>query len=182
MLLKRVRGGKWICTCCNCRLTCTDGKLVWQTLFIYLIVFKSNIGFSLTQNPSQADNIRFKSSDFRESPRNSICWLWIRVVQKQTSLIDPIAHVCLSHLAEVEPCVTNPCLHGGKCLPQGAGFSCYCPQGYAGENCEIGGSYTRVHTKRKHTGILKKSPHKLLWWPIGRSKVMLSLAEWEEME
>ncbi|XP_041752609.2 neurocan core protein isoform X1 [Coregonus clupeaformis] len=36
-----------------------------------------------------------------------------------------------------EPCVTNPCLHGGKCLPQGKGYSCYCPQGFTGENCEI---------------------------------------------
>ncbi|KAJ0058731.1 hypothetical protein NL108_000445, partial [Boleophthalmus pectinirostris] len=37
----------------------------------------------------------------------------------------------------VEPCMTNPCLHGGKCLPQGTGYSCYCPQGFTGENCEI---------------------------------------------
>uniref|UniRef100_A0A8C7ZW15 Neurocan b n=1 Tax=Oryzias sinensis TaxID=183150 RepID=A0A8C7ZW15_9TELE len=37
----------------------------------------------------------------------------------------------------VDPCVTNPCLHGGKCLPQRTGYSCYCPQGFAGENCEI---------------------------------------------
>uniref|UniRef100_A0A8C7JLA1 Neurocan core protein n=1 Tax=Oncorhynchus kisutch TaxID=8019 RepID=A0A8C7JLA1_ONCKI len=36
-----------------------------------------------------------------------------------------------------EPCVTNPCLHGGQCVPQGKGYSCYCPQGFTGENCEI---------------------------------------------
>lgn len=52
----------------------------------------------------------------------------------------------LPFLVEVDPCVTNPCLHGGKCLPQGTGYSCYCPQGYAGENCEIG-------EQRKHTRL-----------------------------
>uniref|UniRef100_A0A9J7Z4T5 Neurocan core protein-like n=2 Tax=Cyprinus carpio carpio TaxID=630221 RepID=A0A9J7Z4T5_CYPCA len=29
------------------------------------------------------------------------------------------------------------CLHGGTCLPHGEGFRCFCPQGYAGESCEI---------------------------------------------
>uniref|UniRef100_A0A1A8HTD8 Neurocan a n=3 Tax=Nothobranchius kuhntae TaxID=321403 RepID=A0A1A8HTD8_NOTKU len=48
-----------------------------------------------------------------------------------------ISTTTLSPTVEVEPCVANPCLHGGKCLPQGTGYSCYCPQGYAGENCEI---------------------------------------------
>uniref|UniRef100_A0A8C9R804 Neurocan core protein n=1 Tax=Scleropages formosus TaxID=113540 RepID=A0A8C9R804_SCLFO len=36
-----------------------------------------------------------------------------------------------------DPCQTNPCLHGGNCLSEGKGYSCYCPQGYSGESCEI---------------------------------------------
>lgn len=48
-----------------------------------------------------------------------------------------ISTTALSPTSEVEPCMTNPCLHGGKCLPQGTGYTCYCPQGYTGENCEI---------------------------------------------
>ncbi|XP_064787074.1 neurocan core protein-like isoform X3 [Oncorhynchus masou masou] len=43
----------------------------------------------------------------------------------------------LDSAGEEEPCVTNPCVHEGKCLPQGKGYSCYCPQGFTGENCEI---------------------------------------------
>ncbi|XP_062412489.1 neurocan core protein [Sardina pilchardus] len=39
--------------------------------------------------------------------------------------------------AEVSPCQTNPCLHGGSCLSEGEGYSCHCPQGYSGESCEI---------------------------------------------
>uniref|UniRef100_A0A3Q1EEE4 Neurocan core protein n=1 Tax=Acanthochromis polyacanthus TaxID=80966 RepID=A0A3Q1EEE4_9TELE len=35
------------------------------------------------------------------------------------------------------PCQTNPCLHGGSCLQEGDGYSCYCPQGFSGESCEI---------------------------------------------
>ncbi|XP_055722064.1 neurocan core protein-like [Salvelinus fontinalis] len=43
----------------------------------------------------------------------------------------------LDSAGEEEPCVTNPCVHEGQCLPQGKGYSCYCPQGFTGENCEI---------------------------------------------
>uniref|UniRef100_A0A4W5N7M7 Neurocan b n=1 Tax=Hucho hucho TaxID=62062 RepID=A0A4W5N7M7_9TELE len=39
--------------------------------------------------------------------------------------------------AEDNPCQTSPCLHGGSCLQEGDGYSCYCPQGYSGESCEI---------------------------------------------
>ncbi|CAL8348913.1 unnamed protein product, partial [Gadus morhua 'NCC'] len=38
---------------------------------------------------------------------------------------------------EKDPCQTNPCLHGGRCLQEGDGYSCYCPQGFSGESCEI---------------------------------------------
>lgn len=90
---------------------------------------------------------------------------------------------CLSVVDESEPCVTNPCLHGGKCLPQGTGYSCYCPQGYTGENCEIGEwclQYTHIPHISTHAYI-----HTLAWlsqpcfstyWrkalqrPIGRSE------------
>ncbi|XP_011471889.1 neurocan core protein [Oryzias latipes] len=38
---------------------------------------------------------------------------------------------------ENNPCQNNPCLHGGSCLQEGDSYSCYCPQGFSGENCEI---------------------------------------------
>ncbi|XP_077440404.1 neurocan core protein [Vanacampus margaritifer] len=38
---------------------------------------------------------------------------------------------------ESNPCQTSPCLHGGSCLQEGDGYSCYCPQGFSGESCEI---------------------------------------------
>ncbi|CAL8312412.1 unnamed protein product [Gadus morhua 'NCC'] len=52
-------------------------------------------------------------------------------------LFSTLTLLLLLGLGEQQPCVTNPCLHGGRCLPQGRGYSCYCPQGYTGENCEI---------------------------------------------
>ncbi|XP_062869168.1 neurocan core protein isoform X2 [Trichomycterus rosablanca] len=39
--------------------------------------------------------------------------------------------------SEEDPCLMNPCLHGGSCLREGEGYSCLCPLGYYGESCEI---------------------------------------------
>ncbi|XP_040911426.1 neurocan core protein-like [Toxotes jaculatrix] len=58
-------------------------------------------------------------------------------MEEESSRGSNVSTITLGPTIEVEPCVTNPCLHGGKCLPQGTGYSCYCPQGYTGENCEI---------------------------------------------
>ncbi|KAI3368916.1 hypothetical protein L3Q82_025886, partial [Scortum barcoo] len=60
--------------------------------------------------------------------------------------VNPPAHLAphpptlSAFTAENNPCQTNPCLHGGSCLQEGDGYSCYCPQGFSGESCEIGES------------------------------------------
>uniref|UniRef100_A0A8C7D386 Neurocan core protein n=1 Tax=Oncorhynchus kisutch TaxID=8019 RepID=A0A8C7D386_ONCKI len=66
---------------------------------------------------------RFGSSDSPLSSQTS------PTLQAQTA--NSVLHT------EDNPCQTNPCLHGGSCLPEGDGYSCYCPQGYSGESCEI---------------------------------------------
>ncbi|XP_065520400.1 LOW QUALITY PROTEIN: delta-like protein 3 [Lathamus discolor] len=34
------------------------------------------------------------------------------------------------------PCALGPCFNGGACAPRGRGFSCRCPPGFRGANCE----------------------------------------------
>ncbi|XP_076009395.1 neurocan core protein [Genypterus blacodes] len=53
------------------------------------------------------------------------------------SFIIPSWGFGLNPSVESNPCQTNPCLHGGSCLQEGDGYSCYCPQGFSGESCEI---------------------------------------------
>ncbi|XP_056302092.1 neurocan core protein [Danio aesculapii] len=67
--------------------------------------------------------------------------------ETQTSISGTTA-IIEHHLSSTETSKTNSstgeteddrcsCLHGGTCLPHGEGFRCFCPQGYAGESCEI---------------------------------------------
>ncbi|XP_061300211.1 delta-like protein 3 [Pezoporus flaviventris] len=37
---------------------------------------------------------------------------------------------------EPSPCALGPCFNGGACAPRGRGFSCRCPPGFRGANCE----------------------------------------------
>uniref|UniRef100_A0A7N6B7F4 Neurocan core protein n=1 Tax=Anabas testudineus TaxID=64144 RepID=A0A7N6B7F4_ANATE len=53
------------------------------------------------------------------------------------SLTPLLSLSCSVFTVENNPCQTNPCLHGGSCLQEGDGYSCYCPQGFSGESCEI---------------------------------------------
>ena len=36
-----------------------------------------------------------------------------------------------------DPCAQNPCLNGGRCVPNGiGGFTCVCVSPYTGQRCE----------------------------------------------
>ena len=40
---------------------------------------------------------------------------------------------------EVDPCVPDPCEHGGVCNADASGgYQCQCPAGYEGDRCEQG--------------------------------------------
>ena len=39
---------------------------------------------------------------------------------------------------DVNECASNPCLNGGSCIDLIGRFSCRCPEGFDGKNCENG--------------------------------------------
>ncbi|XP_061049239.1 hyaluronan-binding protein 2 [Eubalaena glacialis] len=40
------------------------------------------------------------------------------------------------YYAEDDPCLSNPCAHGGDCLISGATFTCSCPAPFSGNRCQ----------------------------------------------
>lgn len=39
---------------------------------------------------------------------------------------------------DVDECMASPCKNGGKCKNLLGSYTCYCPTGVLGKNCEIG--------------------------------------------
>ena len=39
-------------------------------------------------------------------------------------------------MCEAHPCNSNPCLHGGECQEDAAGYKCLCKVGWSGNDCE----------------------------------------------
>ena len=42
------------------------------------------------------------------------------------------------YFADIDECASQPCLNGGACIDGIDGYTCNCPQGWAGTHCEIG--------------------------------------------
>lgn len=47
-----------------------------------------------------------------------------------------IANIDFCHV--LDPCLSNPCEHGGNCLVQGDTFTCSCPAPFSGSKCQNG--------------------------------------------
>ena len=54
-------------------------------------------------------------------------------------LINLFLNQCLCFVSVQNPCTENPCLNDGNCsVIAGGDYSCACPAGYYGKNCETG--------------------------------------------
>lgn len=51
---------------------------------------------------------------------------------------------CGDDVTDINECLMNPCLHGGRCINSPGSFSCQCPEGWMGPLCDIGNAPTSI--------------------------------------
>jgi hypothetical protein len=63
------------------------------------------------------------------------CWdLWLQPFHSLLLILLSLGEECD---IDINECDSNPCHHAGTCLDQPNGYTCHCPHGWVGANCEI---------------------------------------------
>eukprot|EP00058_Branchiostoma_floridae_P028489 XP_002613980.1 hypothetical protein BRAFLDRAFT_118458 [Branchiostoma floridae] len=58
------------------------------------------------------------------------------VLDDGESRVATLAPEVTTTTAQTDPCDSNPCQHGGECFSNDAGYRCFCPEDWHGDNCE----------------------------------------------
>ncbi|XP_042676821.1 delta and Notch-like epidermal growth factor-related receptor [Centrocercus urophasianus] len=80
----------------------------------------------------------------------------------QTKLVFCFFFFCLLIQGEeceidINDCDSNPCHHAGTCIDQPGGYTCHCPHGWVGANCEIHLQWKSGHMAESLTNMPRHS-------------------------
>ena len=64
-----------------------------------------------------------------------MCMLTVRAIYSTICRYD---HLMISHLLDVDECLTSPCKNGATCVNNDGGYQCQCGAGWTGDQCEKG--------------------------------------------
>lgn len=54
----------------------------------------------------------------------------------------------ISLFTDIDECLTRPCQYGSKCINTAGSYTCMCPVGLTGQNCEKGNVPQVSHLRR----------------------------------
>lgn len=71
-----------------------------------------------------------------------VCALWAKCCLSMPPVICLITvlswHLFSLCFSDVDECQSEPCKNSGTCQDLPGSFTCYCPKGFVGTNCETG--------------------------------------------
>ncbi|MFO0760218.1 MAG: DNRLRE domain-containing protein [Byssovorax sp.] len=87
----------------------------------------------------------------------------------------PALTVCWDGLIDPDDCAPNPCQNGGTCTDGINSYTCACPSGFSGQNCEIADCPCMVHPE--FAALLPHIDTCILEFPLGDGIVQLDVKD-----